>query len=102
MTKALPRSKKKPSRPSARSVSRRKRTTRAQPVARRAPSRRALRTRRKFLAHFPGGVRDETYLDLERGYKRNAHPAWEAALNQPPFENLIRAGKIEEDATTPI
>jgi len=101
MTKALPRSK-KPSRPSARSVSRRKRTTRAQPVARRAPSRRALRTRRKFLAHFPGGFRDETYLDWERGYKWNPHRAWEAALNQPAFESLIRAGKFEEIAATAI
>jgi hypothetical protein len=101
MTKALPHSR-KPSRPTPRSVSRRKRATPARPAARRAPSRQALRTRRKFLRHFPGGFRDETYLDWERGYKWNAHRAWEAALNQSAFESLIRAAKFEEIAATAI
>jgi hypothetical protein len=101
MTKALPHSR-KPSRPTPRSVSRRKRATPARPAPRRAPSRQALRTRRKFLRHFPGGFRDETYLDWERGYKWNAHRAWEAALNQSAFESLIRAAKFEEIAATAI
>jgi len=101
MTKALPRSR-KPSQPSPRSVSRRKRATQARPAARRALSRQALRARRKFLRHFPGGFRDETYLDWERSYKWNAHRRWQAALNQTTFESLIRARKFEEIAATAI
>jgi hypothetical protein len=101
MTKALPRSR-KPSRPSPRSVSRRKRATPARTAPRRALSRQASQVRRKFLRHFPGGFRDETYLDWERGYKWNAHRAWEAALNQSAFESRIRAGKFEEIAATAI
>src|SRR5258707_6983823 len=101
MPKALPRSRNS-SRPSPRSVARRKRTAKVRPAARPTLSRQTLRARRKFLAHFPGGVRDETYLDWERGYKWNAHRAWEAALNQPAFENLIRAGKIKEIEETTI
>ena len=65
-------------------------------------SREALRARRKFLRHFPGGFRDETYLDWERGYKWDAHRRWEAALTEPAFERLIEAGKFEEIAATAI
>lgn len=36
----------------------------------------ALRCRRKFLRFFPGGFRDETYIDWERGYKWAAHEQW--------------------------
>src|SRR5258707_5319156 len=101
MPKALPRSRNS-SRPSPRSVARRKRTAKVRPAARPTLSRQTLRARRKFLRHFPGGFRDETYLDWERGYKWNAHRTWEAALNQSAFESLIRAGKFEEIAATAI
>ena len=61
-----------------------------------------MRARRKFLRHFPGGFRDETYLDWERGYKWDAHQRWEAALNESAFEGLIKAGKFEEIAASAI
>jgi hypothetical protein len=101
MTKALPRSRNS-SLPSPRSVTRRKRAARARPVSRGALSRQALRARRKFLRHFPGGFRDETYLDWERGYKWDAHQRWQAALNASIFEDLIKARKFEEIAATAI
>jgi hypothetical protein len=101
MTKALPRSG-KTSESFPRSVTRRKRATQARLAARRPLSRQALRARRKFLRHFPGGFRDETYLDWERGYKSNAHQRWQAALNESAFERLIRAGKFEQIAVTAI
>jgi hypothetical protein len=84
------------------SVGRRKRATKARSDARRVLSRQALRARRKFLRHFPGGFRDETYLDWERSYKWNAHLRWEAELNQPIFKGLIKAKKFEEIAATAI
>ncbi|HYY42468.1 MAG TPA: hypothetical protein VE775_07015, partial [Pyrinomonadaceae bacterium] len=40
----------------------------------------ALRCRRKFLRFFPGGFRDETYVDWERSYKWETHERWQAAL----------------------
>jgi hypothetical protein len=61
-----------------------------------------LRARRKFLRHFPGGFRDQTYLDWERGYKWDAHQKWEAALNESGFKDLIKGGKFEEIAATAI
>ena len=48
-----------------------------------AISKNASRCRRKFLAVFPGGFRDETYLDWERDYKWATHKRWEAALGRP-------------------
>jgi hypothetical protein len=65
-------------------------------------SREALRARRKFLKMFPGGFRDEDYLDLERGYKWDAHRRWEAALGASAFEDLIKDEKFEEVAATAI
>jgi len=61
-----------------------------------------MRARRKFLAHFPGGFRDETYLDWERGYKWDAHRNWEAALNRSAFEELIAAGLHRQIAAAAI
>ena len=101
MTKALPRPQ-KPSRPPSRGTSRRKRAAKPRPAKREVPTREAMRARRKFLRHFPGGFRDETYLDWERGYKWDAHQRWEEALNQSAFEGLIKAGKFEEIAASAI
>jgi hypothetical protein len=100
MTKALPRS--PTSRPAPRSVARRKRVTKPGPTTRGVPSRQALKARRKFLRHFPGGFRDETYLDWERGYKWNAHQRWETELNESSFKALIKGGKFKEIAATAI
>jgi hypothetical protein len=65
-------------------------------------SREALRARRKFLRVFPGGFRDKTYLDWERGYKWDAHRRWEAALGVSIFEGLIKKQRFEEIAATAI
>jgi hypothetical protein len=101
MTKALPRSS-TTSRAAPQPVFRRRRTTRTAPARPGAPSRLALRARRKFLRHFPGGFSDETYVDWERNYKWDAHQKWEASLNESAFESLIRSGKFQEIATTAI
>jgi hypothetical protein len=61
-----------------------------------------LRARVKFLRAFPGGFRDETYLDWERGYKWDAHRRWQEALGEAAFEALIKQNKFEEIAATAI
>lgn len=58
----------------------------------------AMRCRRKFLRYFPGGFRDETYVDWERGYKWRAHQRWQAELDRVEFENLLSAGAHAEIA----
>jgi hypothetical protein len=62
----------------------------------------ASRARRKFLRAFPGGFRDETYLDWERGYKWNAHRRWEEMLGESILEGLIKEKKFEETAAAAI
>jgi hypothetical protein len=66
------------------------------------PSAGALRCRRKFLRHFPGGFRDETYLDWERDYKWEAHERWEEALGQAEFRRLLRAKEFAEVAARAV
>jgi hypothetical protein len=85
-----------------RSVARRKRVTKASPANRAPLSRQAMRARRKFLRHFPGGFRDETYLDWERGYKWEAHRSWQAALSEAVFKGLIKGRKFEQIAAIAI
>lgn len=58
----------------------------------------ALRSRRKFLRLFPGGFRDETYLDWERDYKWETHKRWLAALGRDEFRRLLRAREFAEIA----
>lgn len=58
----------------------------------------AERCRRKFLRYFPGGFRDETYIDWERGYKQAAHERWEEELGRAEHRALIRAGDFAEVA----
>ena len=99
MTKAIPAIDTSSS-ASPRSVTRRKRETRASPT--KALSRDAVRARRKFLRHFPGGFRDETYLDWERNYKWDAHDRWDASLNRSAMVSLIKARKFNEIAATAI
>ncbi|HEX5059376.1 MAG TPA: hypothetical protein VFV99_08455 [Kofleriaceae bacterium] len=57
--------------------------------------RRALRCRREFLGHFPGGYRDDTYLAWERDYKVEAHEAWERELSQDKLDELIDAREFD-------
>ena len=58
----------------------------------------AARCRRKFLRYFPGGFRDETYFDWERGYKWRAHEQWEQVLGRSTFRSLISKGAFAEAA----
>jgi hypothetical protein len=60
------------------------------------------RCRRKFLRFFPGGFRDETYLDWERDYKWETHERWEGALGHEEFRRLIRGGEHREIAARAI
>ncbi|HEX6643601.1 MAG TPA: hypothetical protein VF037_02930 [Gemmatimonadales bacterium] len=58
----------------------------------------AVRCRRKFLRFFPGGFRDETYLDWERDYKWAAHEQWRSVLDETELRRLLEAGRFEEVA----
>jgi hypothetical protein len=66
------------------------------------PTPAALRARRKFLRFFPGGFRDETYDDWERGYKWKAHERWTADLAEPAFRARLEAGKHAEIAALAV
>ena len=57
-----------------------------------------VRCRRKFLRFFPGGFRDETYLDWERNYKWEAHERWESALGRAAYRRLLADGAYEQVA----
>ena len=62
----------------------------------------AVRCRRKFLRHFPGGFRDETYQSWERDYKWQAHLRWQSALAKDRYAELLEHRKYEEIATAAI
>ena len=62
----------------------------------RRPAPGPLRCRRKFLRFFPGGFRDETYLDWERGYKEQAHERWEAELGRAEMRSLLAGSRHAE------
>ena len=101
MAKVLPRREASP-RPGPLSPGRRTRTKTAASDKRGVLSREALRARRKFLRAFPGGFRDETYLDWERGYKWNAHRRWEETLGESILEGLVKQKRFEEIAAAAI
>jgi hypothetical protein len=61
-----------------------------------------MRCRRKFLHYFPGGFRDATYLDWERGYKQAAHERWTALLGPRELSQLIRHANYAEVAARAI
>jgi hypothetical protein len=62
----------------------------------------AARCRRKFLRHFPGGFRDETYLDWERDYKWETHERWEEQLRRAEFRRLLKRGEFPEIASRAV
>jgi len=76
-------------------ASRRARTNSSRPPAVNRPLERA---KRKFLRAFPGGFRDETYIDWERAYKWNAHIRWQEQLSEPAFRRLLEKRQFEEIA----
>ena len=62
----------------------------------------AMHCRRKFLHFFPGGFRDETYIDWEREYKWETHERWEEALGRDEFRALLRRGRFSEVASRAV
>jgi hypothetical protein len=72
------------------------------PRARGAAPDRALRCRRKFLRFFPGGFRDETYVDWERSYKWETHERWQEALGRVAFRRLLREQRFGEIAALAV
>jgi hypothetical protein len=60
------------------------------------------RCRRKFLGVFPGGFRDETYLEWEREYKVAVHKEWERALGATELRRLLDAGEHAEIAARAV
>lgn len=62
----------------------------------------ALKSRRKFLYYFPGGFRDETYIDWERNYKWKAHQQWEELLNRNELRHLLKQKEYSEIAARAI
>lgn len=63
-----------------------------------APRREARAARRKFLRAFPGGFRDETYVDWERAYKWQAHLRWQEQLSEVSFRQLLEGRQFAEIA----
>ena len=61
---------------------------------------RRQRCRNKFLAYFPDGYRDDTYIDWERDYKWQAHLEWKTELSRSRYQALLRAGKFDLIAAT--
>lgn len=66
------------------------------------PPSKSERCRRKFLRFFPGGFRDETYIDWERGYKWAAHEQWAEQLDRREHKALIDAGRFDEVAARAV
>lgn len=62
----------------------------------------ALSCRRKFLGYFPGGFRDETYIEWERGYKWEAHKQWNEVLDPSSFRKLLKEREFAEVAARAI
>jgi hypothetical protein len=62
----------------------------------------ATKCRRKFLKVFPGGYRDETYLDWERDYKWETHRRWQEALHRDEMRRLLRAHDYGEIAARAV
>ena len=62
----------------------------------------AARCRRKFLRFYPGGFRDEDYIDAERAYKWQSHLRWREELDVEQFSTLLRAEKYEEIAARAV
>ncbi len=54
--------------------------------------------RKKFLYYFPKGFTDAKYYSWERGYKWEAHLAWQRDLNKEEFERLLSVKKYSEIA----
>ncbi|MBA3241996.1 MAG: hypothetical protein H0T60_12285 [Acidobacteria bacterium] len=74
----------------------------ARPSKSRPGSEAAEHCRKKFLRYFPGGFRDETYVEWERSYKWETHERWEEALARDEFRGLLRRGQFAEVAARAV
>jgi hypothetical protein len=74
------------------------------PTGRKQPSppTAALECRRKFLRFFPGGFRDETYIEWERDYKWETHGRWQEALSRAEFRRLLGERQFSEVAARAV
>ncbi len=62
-----------------------------------SPSAPLLRAaKRRFREIFPRGFADPTYLEWERGYKWEAHVAWQHALDRETWSQLLAAREYRE------
>jgi hypothetical protein len=75
------------------SIARRKRPTKTP-----SPNLLVGTARKKFLRHFPGGFRDETYVEWERDYKWRAHQRWQDDLSEVNFRRLLASRQFEKAA----
>src|ERR1043165_8517266 len=83
--------------------SKRRKSYREHPTLRsRAVQRNAMRCRRKFLGYYPKGFVDPDYLDLERGYKWQAHERWIGALDENEFNRLLQIGEFRTIANRAV
>jgi hypothetical protein len=58
----------------------------------------ARRARQRFLEFFPGGFRDEVYVETERSYKWQAHRTWMTQLDRISYRDLLDAQAYDEIA----
>ena len=58
----------------------------------------AEKCRRRFLRFFPGGFKDETYLEWERNYKAAAAREWHEALSRLRFGLMLKSGQYRNVA----
>jgi hypothetical protein len=61
-----------------------------------------VRCKRKFLRHFPGGFRDETYIAWEREYKWETHRRWQDVLGREEFLRLLKERQFVEIAARAV
>jgi hypothetical protein len=52
--------------------------------------------KRRFREIFPRGFADPTYLEWERGYKWEAHRAWQETLDRATWSRLLAARRHQE------
>jgi hypothetical protein len=58
----------------------------------------AEKCRRRFLRFFPGGFKDETYLEWERDYKAAAAREWRDALSRLRFGLMLKSWRYRDVA----
>jgi hypothetical protein len=62
----------------------------------------AAKCKKKFLYYFPKGFHDPKYIAWERGYKWDAHLAWENYLSKQEFTELLNKGEFSEIASRAV